>query len=105
MITILSKMPTGLGGNWVLVDYGNNFYAYGYEQDLHRFYGFLVKQCGAKDEVIRHCNSISQLCRKFIKEYTKEISKSKNPDGWKRLIRQEEQKLKMLTEFAKILKG
>ena len=28
---ILSKMETGQGSNWVLVDYGNNNYAYGFE--------------------------------------------------------------------------
>ena len=27
MMKILSKMETGQGGNWILVDYGNNFYA------------------------------------------------------------------------------
>lgn len=58
---ILSEMPMGIGGKWVLVDCGNNFYGYELEQDLHSLYGFLVNQCGTKDEVITHCKSITEL--------------------------------------------
>lgn len=102
-MTILSKIETGQGGNWVLVDYGNNFYAYGFEQDLHSPLGFPVNQCGTKDEVKQHCNSISQLCRQNIKKYNKKISKFAKSDGWKYLIEQEEKQLKALTEFVRIL--
>lgn len=102
-MTILSKMETGQGGNWVLVDYGNNFYAYGFERDLHSLLGFPVNQCGTKDEVKQHCNSISRLCRQNIEKYNREISKSAKPEGWKYLIEQEKKQLEMLTEFARIL--
>ena len=102
-MTILSKMETGHGGNWILVDYGNNFYAYGLERDLHSLFGFPVDQYGTKDEVKQHCNLISRLCRRNIEKYNREISKSDKPDGWKYLIEQEEKQLEMLTEFARIL--
>lgn len=100
---ILSEMTTGMGGKWVLVDYGNNFYAYGVEQDLHTLLGFPVNQCGTKEEVLAHCKSIAGLCKKNIEKYQKELAKSKKPDGWKLIIEHEQKELEMLTEFAKIL--
>lgn len=101
---ILSEMPTGMGGKWVLVDYGNNFYAYGVEQDLHTLLGFPVNQCGTKEEVLAHCKSISELCKKNIEKYQKELAKEKKkPDGWKLLIEHEQKELEMLTEFVRIL--
>lgn len=99
---ILSEMPTGMGGKWVLVDYGNNFYAYGVEQDLHTLLGFPVNQCGTKEEVLTHCKSISELCKKNIEKYQKELAK-KESDGWKIMIEHEQKELEMLTEFARIL--
>ena len=101
---ILAEMPTGMGGKWVLVDYGNNFYAYGVEQDLHTLLGFPVNQCGTKEEVLTHCKSIAELCKKNIEKYQKELTKEKEkPDGWKILIEHEQKELEMLTEFARIL--
>lgn len=99
---ILSEMPTGLGGKWVLVDYGNDFYAYGVEKDLYSFLGFPVKQCGSKEEVIEHCKSIAELCKKNIQKFNKNLKKDKT-DGWKLLIEQEQKKLDMLTKFISIL--
>ena len=93
---ILSKMETGQGGNWVLVDYGNNFYAYGLEQDLHSLLGFPVDNCGTKEEVISRCNSIANLCKK-------NIEKAKH-EGWTVLIQVETKELEMLLEFSRILK-
>lgn len=101
---ILSQMSTGMGGKWVLVDYGNNFYAYGTEDCLHDLFGFPVDQCGSKEEVIKHCNSISKLCKQNIDKYKKELTKEKEKhDGWKILIEYEQKELEMLTEFASIL--
>lgn len=102
-MTILSKMESGQGGNWIPVDFGNNFFGYGFEQDLYSLLGFPVDQCGTKDEVKQHCDLISQLCRQSIEKYNREISKSANTDGWKYLIKQEKKQLEMLTEFARIL--
>lgn len=99
---ILSEMPTGMGSKWVLVDYGNNFYAYGVEQDLHTLLGFPVNQCGTKEEVLTHCKSISELCKKNIEKYQKKLAK-KESDGWKILIEHEQKELEMLTEFTRIL--
>lgn len=101
---ILAEMPTGMGGKWVLVDYENNFYAYGVEQDLHTLLGFPVNQCGTKEEILAHCKSILELCKKNIEKYQKELVKEKNkPDGWKLLIEHEQKELEMLTEFSRIL--
>ena len=96
MMKILSKMETGQGGNWVLVDYGNNFYAYGFEQDLYSLLGFPVDNCGTKDEVISRCNSIANLCKK-------DIEKAKHK-GWTAIIKEETKELEMLIEFSRILK-
>ena len=99
---ILSEMPTGLGGKWVLVDYGNNRFAYGTEHDLHSFLGFPVNQYGTKEKIINHCQSIVELCRQNIEKYQKELTKEKS-DGWKIMIEHEQKELEMLTEFARIL--
>lgn len=103
-MTILSEKETGMGGKWVLVNYGNDFYAYGVEQDLYSFLGFPVNQCGTKKEIIEHCKSVSELCEQNIEKYQKEFAKDKkNFDGWKNLIEHEKKELEMLTEFAKVL--
>ncbi|MDY4616940.1 MAG: hypothetical protein SO445_04420 [Lachnospiraceae bacterium] len=99
---ILSEMPTGMGGKWVLVKYENDFYAYGFEQDLHTFLGFPVNQCGSKEEVIKHCKSIAKLCKQNIDKYNNEFAKD-NHEGWKILIEHNQKELEMLTEFTRIL--
>ena len=101
-MTILSEMPTGMGGKWVLVDYGNNFYAYGTEDCLHDLLGFPVDQCGSKEDIINHCKLISELCKQNIEKYNKELAKEK-PDGWKIMIEHEQKELEMLTEFTRVL--
>lgn len=101
---ILSEMPTGLGSKWVLVKYENDFYAYGMEKDLHSLFGFPVNQCGTKEEVIKHCNSIAELCRKNIKKYQKEFSKD-NHKGWNILIEQNQKELEILIKFKSILES
>ena len=101
---ILSEMPTGMGGKWVLVKYDNDFYAYGVEQDLHTLLGFPVNQCGSKEDVIKHCKSISELCKQNIEKYNKELAKeNEKPDGWEILIEHEQKELEMLTEFVRVL--
>lgn len=91
-----------MGGKWVLVDYGKNFYAYGTEKDLNSFFGFPVNQCGTKAEILSHCKSIAKLCRKNIEKYNQEFVK-KQTNGWKILIEQEQRELEMLMEFIKVL--
>lgn len=99
---ILSEMPTGMGGKWVLVKYKEDFYAYGVEQDLHTLLGFPVNQCGTKEEVLERCKSIAELCKENIQKYQKELEKGET-DGWKLLIEHEQKELEMLTEFARVL--
>lgn len=101
---ILSEIPTGMGGKWVLVKYKEDFYAYGVEQDLHTLLGFPVNQCGTKEEVLNHCKSIAELCKQNIEKYQKELAKDKKKlGGWGILIEHEQKELDMLTEFARIL--
>lgn len=101
---ILSEIPTVMGGKWVLVDYGDDFYAYGIEQDLHTFLGFPVNQYGTREEVLTHCKLISKLCKQNIEKYQKELTKEKNnPDEWKTLIKHEQKELEILIEFSRIL--
>lgn len=101
-MNILSEMPTGLGGRWVLVEYENDFYGYGYEQDLHSLSGFPIDQCGTKDKVLAHCKSIKKLCTQHIEQYKKELKKGKS-NGWELLIEHEKAELEMLTRFESIL--
>lgn len=101
---ILAETPTGMGGRWVLVEYEKDFYAYGYEQDLHSLTGFPIDQIGSKEEVLVRCKSIAKLCEQNIAKYQNELQKEKkNPCGWKLLIEHEKKKLETLTEFASIL--
>lgn len=103
-MTILSEKETGMGGKWALVDCGNNFYAYGVEQDLHTLLGFPVDQCGTREEVLTHCKSISKLCNQNIEKYQRELAKDKkNFDEWENLIEHEKKELEMLIKFAKVL--
>lgn len=75
---ILSKKETGMGGSWILADYGNNFFAYGYIQDSERFLNFPVDQCGSKKKVLAHCNLIARMCEQNIKRYQKKTYKRGN---------------------------
>ena len=99
---ILSNKPTVHGGRYVLVDYGNNFFAYGYEVYMHTLCGFPVNQCGTKEEVLNHLKSIIGLCNKTIEKYQKEFTKD-NHEGWKMMIDYERHQMEILTEFEKIL--
>lgn len=101
---ILSEMPTEMGGKWVLVKYSKDFFAYGVEQDLHSIYGFPVNQCGTKEEVIKQCQSISELCKKNIKKYTA-LAEKENTVGWILLRDNEKSELEMLTKFIEVLKS
>lgn len=101
---VLSEMPTDFGGKYVLVDYGNDFFGYGYNTEMHTLCGFPVNQCGTKEEVLLHCESIIELCKKYIVEFNNKLAKEKsNPKGWKLLIEHEELQLEALTEFKTIL--
>ena len=100
---ILSEMPTGMGGKWVLVKYEEDFYAYGVEQDLNSVLGFPVNQCGTKEKVLAHCESVSKLCKENIEKYQKEFA-NKNSSGLQLLINSEQKELEMLEEFSRILK-
>lgn len=102
-MVILSTMPTGMGGQWQLVKYSDDFYAYGTEKELNSFLGTSVDKCGTLDEVLNHCLNIAELCKKHIAKYEVEKQKSKNPNGWQILIEHEQKELAMVMEFAKIL--
>lgn len=99
---ILAKKETGMGSNFVLVKYSDDFYAHGTEADIDDKYGFPVNSCGTKEEVLKHCNSITKLCKANIQNYNKEMQKDKS-QGWKLLIDREQKELEALTEFARVL--
>ena len=101
---VLAVTPTGMGGNWILVEYEKDFYAYGYEQDLHTLTGFPINQCGTKNEVLAHCKSIAKLCEHNILKFQKELDKKNNNTfGWELLINHEQKELETLAKFASIL--
>ena len=99
---ILSNKPTVHGGRYVLVDYGNNFFAYGYEVDMHTLCGFPVNQCGTKEKVLNHLKSVIGLCNKNIEKYQKEFAKD-NHEGWSIMIDHQRHHMETLTEFETIL--
>lgn len=92
---VLAEMPTGMGGRYVLVEYGKDFYAYGYEQNLHTLTGFPVNQCGTKDDVLAHCKSIAKLCKQNIEKFQR--------NKWEILIEHEQKQLEALMEFSSVL--
>ena len=102
-VTILSEMPTGMGCKWVLVQYKEDFFGYGFKQDLYTLTGFPVEQCGTRKDVLKHFESIADLCKRNIEKYQKELTKSKNPNRWNIMIEHKQKELEMLIEFAKIL--
>ena len=40
---ILSEMPTGMGGKWILAKFTDTFYGYGVEADFKSAWGFASK--------------------------------------------------------------
>lgn len=104
-MTILSTMPTGAGGEWQLVQYEQDFFAYGYDTEIKSFWGVSVNQCGTLEAVLNHCLSIAELCKNNIAEYEKKKVTSKNHQGWELLIFHEQKELYMLKKFASVLKN
>ena len=104
-MTILSTMPTGAGGEWQLVQYEQDFFAYGYDTEIKSCWDVSVNQCGTLTEVLKHCLSIADLCKKNIEKFEKEKLTSKNPQGWDLLIYHEHKELGMLEKFASVLKN
>ena len=96
IMTIISKIETGICGNWVLVKYGDDNFAYGTEEYLNDFYSFPVNNRGTKDEVIMRCDSSAISCKKNIEQY--------NRKGWDILVHVEAKTLDVLMEFSRILK-
>ena len=93
-MTIISKIETGICGDWVLVKYGDDNFAYGTEEYLDDFYSFNNR--GTKEEVIMLCDSNAISCKKNIEQY--------NPKGWDILVQVETKTLDVLMEFSRILK-
>lgn len=101
---ILAEMPTRMGSKWVLAEIENDFYGYGTVADFNDKWGLPVNQCGTKESVKNHCESIAELCKKNIKKYQKELSKkTANSDVWKLMIEHEQKELEMLIEFIRVL--
>lgn len=99
---VLSKKDAGKSSELYLIDCGENFFAYGFKRDIQSLYFVPVSQCGTKEEVKSHCESIVKLCKKNIKQYEKEMIKD-NSEGWKMLIKNEKKELEALTCFIEIL--
>ena len=101
---ILSEMPTGMGGKWILAKYSDTFYGYGTESDHKCAWGLPVNQCGTKEEVLENCLRMIQVNKEYIRKYQKELAKEKKkPEGWKMMINNEQREFEMHTEFARIL--
>lgn len=104
-MTILATMPNGMGGEWQLVQYEKDFFAYGYGEEMKSFCGVSINQRGTLAEVLNHCLGIAELCKKNIANYVKEKKASKNPANWEFLIVYERKELEMLEKFASVLQN
>ena len=103
---ILSEMPTGMGGKWILAKYSDTFYGYGTESDHKCAWGLPVNQCGTKEEVLENCLRMIQVNKEYIRKYQKELVKEKKkPEGWKMMLNNEQREFEMHTEFARILEN
>ena len=103
---ILSEMPTGMGGKWILAKYSDTFYGYGTESDHKCAWGLPVNQCGTKEEVLENCLRMIQVNKEYIRKYQKELVKEKKkPEGWKMMLNNEQIEFEMHTEFARILEN
>ena len=103
---ILSEMPTGMGGKWILAKYSDTFYGYGTESDHKCAWGLPVNQCGTKEEVLENCLRMIQVNKEYIRKYQKELVKEKKkPEGWKMILNNEQREFEMHTEFARILEN
>ena len=96
LMTILSEMPTGMGGKWILAKFTDTFYGYGVEADFKCAWGLPVNQCGTKEEVLENCLRMQEVNKEYIKKY-------QNNDAYKILFESEQKEFEMHTEFARIL--
>ena len=64
---ILSEMPTGMGGKWILAKFTDTFYGYGVEADFKCAWGLPVNQCGTKEEVLENCLRMQEVNKEYIK--------------------------------------
>lgn len=101
---ILTTARHEMGGEFKLVKISSDFYAYGTQKDFDSFNGISVDRCGTLEELLRHCLSIAELCKKHIAKYQAKKTKSKNPQGWQVLIDCEQSEKDMLLHFAEVLK-
>lgn len=93
---ILSEMPTGIGGKWILTKFTDIFYGYGTEADFKSAWGLPVNQCGTKEEVLENCLRMQEVNKEYIEKY-------QNNDDYKTLLECEQKELAMHIEFARIL--
>lgn len=102
---ILATARHELGAEFKLVKVSNDFYMYGTQKEFDSLLGVPVARCGTLEKVLKHCESISQLCKNYIEQYKKEAAKSRNPEGWEQLIKQEQSELSIVSKFADVLRA
>lgn len=102
---LLATARHELGAEFKLVKISDDFYMYGTKKEFDSLLGVPINQCGTLEEVLKHCESISQLCKNYIEQYKKEAARSRNPKGWEQLIKQEQSELFIVSKFADVLRA
>lgn len=77
---VILERPTGMGGRFVLYQYGERF-AFGYAANVDTRDGFPVNQCGSIDEVIAKLESRIEIAHERDMKYDEYIAKE-GTDGW-----------------------
>lgn len=105
IMQILATARNELGTEFKLVKVSNDFYMYGTQKEFDSLLGVSVDRCGTRESVLMHCESIAELCKNYIEQYKKEEAKSKNPEGWRQLIKHEQSELSIVSKFAEVLRA
>ena len=103
-MTILSTFKTDMGGEFLLIQYGENHFSYGARAEYNTICGAPIQQCGTKEEVINRCKRLIELKNKNIDHYKKEIQKDKQA-GWNILINNSQNQIEMFNQFIDVLKN
>lgn len=101
---ILATARHELGAEIKLVKVDEDFFMYGTQKEFDSLLGVSVNRCGTLEEVLKHCESIAQLCKKHIAQFQNEQAKSATPGGWQALIKHEQSELEIVSKFAKVLR-
>ena len=66
---VILKKETIPGATWVLVSFGNDWFAFGLEEDKASCLGFPVEQYGSKETLCQRLNAKAEKCKQLVAQY------------------------------------